>query len=65
MARQQATYIRVCKEEFQALTPEQRAEHLARAFQERQAQIAQNKKMIEWHKEFLWAATTTKSRRHN
>jgi len=58
MGRRQSTYIRLCKEEFEALTDEERREYLSRAFIERRAQMERNEKLIEWHKKFLERAAT-------
>jgi hypothetical protein len=53
MARRQSTYIRLCKEEFEALTHEERRDYLSRAFIERHAQMDRNERLIERQKEFL------------
>jgi hypothetical protein len=57
MARRESTYIRLCKEEFEALNDAERRDYLSRAFIERHAQMERNEKLIEWHKKFVKRAT--------
>ena len=56
MAGRQSTFIRLRKEEFEALTERERLEYLARAFIERRAQMERNEKLIERHEQFLMRA---------
>jgi hypothetical protein len=62
MARRpgRSTYIRLCKEEFEALSDHERSAYLALAFIERRAQMDMNEKLIDRHKEFLKRGTTAK-----
>ena len=58
MAPRRSTYIRMCKEDFEALTRDERRDLLSRAFIERRAQMDLNLQLIESYKKFLKRVTS-------
>ena len=62
MAQRRSTFVRLCKEELEALSLSERLEYTQRLMQQTDRQIRRNRKLLERQRKYLQRQVTAKSR---